>query len=369
MPFNTIEEIVEDIRQGRMVVIVDDEDRENEGDLVMAATRTRAEDINFMARFGRGLICLTLTSERCRQLRLPLMVEGDGLNGTNFTISVEAANGVTTGISAADRAQTIRAAVATEAKPEDLVQPGHIFPLKARDGGVLTRAGHTEAGCDLARLAGLEAASVIVEILNDDGSMARRPDLEAFAECHGLKIGTIADLIHYRVQNERTIERINECNLPTEFGQFRLIAFQDTIDSVLHLALTMGEISGDVPTLVRVHMQNTLCDLFASRRSDCGWPLRSALERIAQEGSGVIVLLRQKEDDQELVRRIRNYQIQDSGGSGPSYEMGDDLRTYGLGAQILSDLGVRRMRVLSAPKRVHALSGFDMEVVEYVACE
>ncbi len=370
MSFNTIEEIIDDIRQGKMVVIVDDEDRENEGDLVMAASLVRPEDINFMARYGRGLICLTLTGERCQQLRLPLMVHQDeSLDTTNFTISIEAAEGVSTGISAADRAHTVRVAVAADAKPEDLVQPGHIFPLKARAGGVLTRAGHTEAGCDLARLAGLEPAAVIVEILNDDGSMARRPDLEVFAKKLGLKIGTIADLIHYRIQNERTVERINECKLPTKFGDFRVIAFQDSIDNVLHLALTMGEIRRDTPALVRVHMQNTLCDLFFATRSDCSWPLECALRRIAQEGAGVLVVLRQKEEARELVRQIRDYQFQDSGAERAPREAKVNLRTYGIGAQILSDLGVRKMRVLSAPKRVYGLSGFDMEVVEYVPCD
>lgn len=370
MEFNSTEEIIEDIRQGKMVIIVDDEDRENEGDLVMAASQVQAQDVNFMARYGRGLICLTLTEERCRQLRLPLMVAKDvSLENTNFTVSIEAAQGVTTGISAADRARTIQVAVAPEAGPEDLVQPGHIFPLMARPGGVLTRAGHTEAGCDLARLAGLEPAAVIVEILNEDGTMARRPDLEEFAGKHNLKIGTIADLIHYRIQNEKTVERIAECNLPTAYGTFRLVAFQDAIDGALHLALTRGRIRGDVPTLVRVHMQHTLCDLFSSRRADCGWPLSNALRRIAEEGCGVMVLLRQKDEARELVRQIQDYQFQDAGMSALSRESWTDLRTYGIGAQILSDLGVRKMRVLSAPKRVHGLSGFDMEVIEYVPCE
>jgi len=366
MPFNTIEELVEDIRQGKMVVILDDEHRENEGDLVMAASLVRPEDINFMARYGRGLICLTLTGERCGQLHLPLMVQTDGIGATNFTISIEAAEGVSTGISAADRARTVQAAVAPNARPEDLSQPGHVFPLKARDGGVLTRAGHTEAGCDLARLAGLEPAAVIVEILNEDGTMARRPDLEAFADRHGLRIGTIADLIHYRVQNERSVERIAECALPTEYGRFRLIAFQDSIDNVLHLALTIGEIRPEDPVLVRVHMQNTLCDLFVSQRSDCGWSLDAALRRIARERTGVVVVLRQKDDAQDVVQRMASYQLEDSGGPAVRQGTGDDLRTYGIGAQILSDVGVRRMRVLGTPRRVHALSGFDMEVVEYV---
>ncbi|MCB1876668.1 MAG: 3,4-dihydroxy-2-butanone-4-phosphate synthase [Chromatiales bacterium] len=369
MAFNTTEEIINDIRQGKMVIIVDDEDRENEGDLLMAASAVRAEDINFMARYGRGLICLTLTEERCRQLRLPLMVNNNETpHGTNFTITIEAAEGVTTGISAADRAQTVRAAVAPGARPEDLVQPGHIFPLMARPGGVLTRAGHTEAGCDFARMAGLEAAAVIVEILNDDGSMARRPDLERFAEEHGLKIGTIADLIHYRIQNEKTVERISECRLPTAYGDFRLHAFQDSTDNALHLALTMGDIRDGTPVLTRVHVEKTLCDLFGSIRADCGWPLQKALEKVSEEGRGVVVVLRQQEEASELVRLIRDYQMQDSGAPVPA-DAGWDLRTYGIGAQILSDLGVHKMRVLSAPKKVHGLSGFDLEVVEYVSPE
>ena len=296
MPLNSIEEIIEDIRQGKMVILMDDEDRENEGDLIMAGSLVRPEDINFMARYGRGLICLTLTRERCQQLRLPLMVSNtNDKHSTNFTVSIEAAQGVTTGISAYDRALTVRAAVAPNAKADDVVQPGHIFPLMAQPGGVLTRAGHTEAGCDLTRLAGVEPAAVIVEILNEDGTMARRPDLEIFAQQHGLKMGTIADLIHYRLQNEPTVERVAECNMPTEFGDFRLIAYRDVFDREMHIALVKGDISGDDPTMVRVHLQHTLCDLFGNQRGDCGWPLRGALKRIAEEGKGVAIVLRQPE--------------------------------------------------------------------------
>jgi 3,4-dihydroxy 2-butanone 4-phosphate synthase/GTP cyclohydrolase II len=373
MPFNSpglnsIEEIIEDIRLGKMVIIVDDEDRENEGDLVMAAERVRPEDINFMARYGRGLICLTLTRERCRQLRLPLMVsETDAKHATNFTVSIEAAKGVTTGISAADRARTVQAAVAPEAKPEDLVQPGHIFPLMAQPGGVLTRAGHTEAGCDLARLAGLDPAAVIVEILNEDGTMARRPDLEAFAKQHRFKIGTIADLIRYRVAHEKTVERVVECGLPTEFGTFRLVAYQDSVDRQLQLALVKGEIRADEAILVRVHVRDSLCDLPGVRRPDCGWPLESALQRIAVEGRGVIVILRPVEDPRTLVARIQDMALGERDVRLPRREIGPDLRSYGLGAQILADLGVRKMRVLSSPKRLHGLSGFGLEVVEYVS--
>ncbi len=370
MALSTTEEIIEDIRQGKMVVLMDDEDRENEGDLIMAASMVRPEDINFMARYGRGLICLTLTKERCSQLRLPLMVSNNNeKHGTAFTLSIEAAHGVTTGISAYDRAHTVRTAVAPNAGPADIVQPGHIFPLMAQPGGVLIRAGHTEAGCDLTRLAGMEPAAVIVEILNEDGTMARRPDLEVFAEQHGLKMGTIADLIHYRLQNEPTVERVAECKMPTEFGEFRLLAYRDLIAHEVHLALVKGEVGGEEPALVRVHMQGTLCDLFGNQRSDCGWPLRGALEYIAQQGSGVAVILRQEESADDLVRHIKDYQLEDEGMSMPRQGKVTDLRTYGIGAQILLDLGVRRMRVMSSPKRMHGLPGFGLEVVEYVSHE
>ncbi len=364
--FNSIEEIIEDLRQGRMAVILDDEDRENEGDLVMPASLVRPEDINFMARYGRGLICLTLTRERCEQLRLPLMVRNnEDKNSTNFTVSIEAAEGVTTGISAADRARTVQAAVAPGARPEDLVQPGHIFPLMAQPGGVLTRAGHTEAGCDLARLAGFEPAAVIVEILNDDGSMARRDDLMAFARTHGLKIGTVADLIAYRVRNERSVEHVGACDLPTEHGRFRLHTYQDNVSGALHFALVAGVVDPDEPALVRVHLENPLADLLGATGPRCGWPLRSALDQIAAAPPGVVVVLRSADGSDEILEHMRCYQ-----GAGETCPddapTPPDLRTYGVGAQILTDLGVRRMRVLSAPKRMHALSGFGMEVVEYV---
>ena len=369
MALNTTEEIIADLKQGKMVVIMDDEDRENEGDLIMAAECVTPEAINFMARYGRGLICLTLTKEHCNQLRLPLMVTTDDeLAATNFTVSIEAAEGVTTGISAADRSTTIRAAVAKDAKPQDLVQPGHIFPLMAQPGGVLVRAGHTEAGCDLARLAGLEAASVIVEILNEDGTMARRDDLVKFAAEHNLKMGTIADLIQYRVRNETTVERISECQFPTTYGDFHLTAYQDIVDNGLHLALVMGKPSPDRPTLVRVHMQNSLCDLFDATTPECGWPLRSAMKLIGEAGEGVIVVLRNHDSPREIVQRIM--ELQTVGSAHKKFVKKDnskELRTYGVGAQILSDLGVRKMRVLSAPKSIHGLSGFDMEVTEYVA--
>lgn len=364
MGLNTAEEIIEDIRQGRMVVIMDDEDRENEGDLLMAAECATPEAVNFMAKYGRGLICLTLNREHCQQLRLPLMVSGtDESHSTNFTVSIEAAEGVTTGISAADRATTIRAAVAPDAKPDDLVQPGHIFPLMAQPGGVLVRAGHTEAGCDLARLAGYSPASVIVEILNEDGSMARRPDLEVFAHEHNLKIGTIADLISYRVQNEKTVERVNECRLPTAYGEFRLVAYEDVVDREVHLALVRGKPNGDKPTLIRVHVQNSLCDLFDTVSPACGWPLRDAMRQVAEAGEGVIVILRNHDSGRELAQRI---QEKSERRNGQPRDQRKELRTLGVGAQILSDLGIRKMRVMSAPINYHGLNGFDLEVVDFV---
>jgi 3,4-dihydroxy 2-butanone 4-phosphate synthase/GTP cyclohydrolase II len=367
MSLNTIEEIIADIQQGKMVILMDDEDRENEGDLIIAAEKVQAEDINFMARYGRGLICLTLTRERCQQLQLPLMVnDNNAPNGTNFTVSIEAARGVTTGISAADRAVTIQTAVAPDAKPSDLVQPGHIFPIMAQPGGVLRRAGHTEAGCDLARLAQLEPAAVIVEILNEDGTMARRPDLEQFAQQHQIKIGTIADLIRFCVEHEKTIKRVTNCYWPTEFGDFQLAVYQDSIDKVLHLALVKGEINQEEPVLVRVHIRNTLCDLTASVREECGWPLRQALQRIAQASTGVLLILHQLEEANTMVEKILYYCRQDQGEDLPAHPPIYDLRTHGLGAQILSDLGVRKMHVLSAPKKMHALSGFGLEVIDYI---
>jgi 3,4-dihydroxy 2-butanone 4-phosphate synthase/GTP cyclohydrolase II len=365
---NSIEEIIADLRQGKMVIIMDDEDRENEGDLLMAAAFARPEDINFMAKYGRGLICLTLTRERCQQLRLPLMVSDNNTPyTTNFTVSIEAATGVTTGISAADRALTVQAAVAKNAQPSDLVQPGHIFPLMAQAGGVLNRAGHTEAGCDLARLAGVEPAAVIVEILNDDGSMARRPDLEVFAEQHNLKIGTIADLIHYRIKHENTLERISECVYPTEFGDFRLYAYQDCNDDNVHLALVMGNVAGDEPVLVRVHARNLIDDLLFSKRSDCSLPVREALKNIAEAGRGVLVIIRQKENNKDLVELIHAYQMLDHGVKhGQDLSADSDWRITGAGSRILSDLGVRRLKVMGAQKKYIGLSGFDLEVVEHI---
>ena len=363
-PLNSIEEILADIAAGRMVVIMDDEDRENEGDLVMAAQRVRAEDINFMARFGRGLICLTLTAERCRQLRLPLMVsETHREHRTNFTLSIEAAEGVTTGISAHDRAHTVITAVKPDARPEDLRQPGHIFPVMAQPGGVLTRAGHTEAGCDLARLAGLDASAVIVEIMNDDGTMARRPDLEAFAEKHGLKVGTIADLIRYRLKQERSVERIAEQSVDTEFGPFRLLAYEDHVHRDVHLVLVRGNLDNAGSPLVRVHLVDTLADVVGVRGAGGTWTLRDAMKRIAEVGSGIIVILRDDSTPRELADSVRDFNARHTQpGAAPQV-----LRTYGIGAQILKDLGVTRMQVLSAPKQLQGISAFGLEITGYVA--
>jgi len=361
---NTTDEILEDIRQGHMVVLMDDEERENEGDLIMAASKVRPEDINFMARYGRGLICLTLTRNRCRQLRLPLMVsETDLDHRTNFTVSIEAAEGVTTGISAYDRAHTIRTAVAPDARPEDLRQPGHIFPLMAQPGGVLTRAGHTEAGCDLVRIAGLEPAAVIVEILNEDGTMARRPQLEAFAREHGLKIGTIADLIRYRLEKERSVERIAERDVRTDFGVFKLHCYEDHVNGTVHLALVRGHLPSCDAPLVRVHLKVTVRDVVGAYEDGHSWSLRSAMERVAREGTGVVVLLRPHESPLEIAEAVRAADRSAAAGHAHGAQV---LRTYGIGAQILRDLGITRMRVLSAPKQMHGLSAFGLEVTEYV---
>lgn len=363
MAFDSIEDILADLAAGKMVVIMDDEHRENEGDLLMAAEKVRPEDINFMARFGRGLICLTLTQDRCRQLRLPLMVSDTHReHRTNFTLSIEAAEGVTTGISAYDRAHTVRTAVGPDARPQDLRQPGHIFPIMAQPGGVLTRAGHTEAGCDLARLAGLEPAAVIVEIMNDDGTMARRADLERFAREHGLRIGTIADLIRHRLRNERSVERLAERDIDTEFGPFRLVAYQDHVHRDVHLALVRGDLQQDGSPLVRVHLTDTLRDVLGVKQNPSRWTLRAALERVAREGTGVVVVLRDSESPRELADAIQALAPAVASGG----ETAPVLRTYGIGAQILKDLGISRMRVLSAPKQMHGLSAFDLEVESYV---
>jgi len=366
---NTIDEILEDLRLGKMAVIMDDEDRENEGDLIMAADCVRPQDVNFMARYGRGLICLTLTRERCRQLRLPLMVsDTDSTHRTNFTLTIEAAEGVTTGISAHDRAHTIKTAVAPDARPEDLRQPGHVFPLMAQPGGVLTRAGHTEAGCDLARLAGLEPAAVIVEILNDDGGMARRDDLLKFARRHNLKIGTIADLIEYRLRTEQSVEIISESSIATQFGEFRLVCLEDHVNRAVHLALVRGKIDPKTPTLVRVHRQDTLADVIGVQDPSLHRPLRDALAVIAAEERGVVVLLRLEESARDLMHAVQSLSHTEP-EPDKCRDRQMDFRMFGIGAQILRAVGVRRMRVLGAPKHMHALSGFGLEITEYVSAD
>jgi len=366
---DTTEAIIADLREGKMVIIMDDEDRENEGDLIMAASKVRSEDINFMARYGRGLICLTLTDERCEQLRLPLMVsDTNRRRSTNFTVSIEAAEGITTGISAHDRARTIRAAVAAGARPDDLRQPGHVFPLMAQPGGVLTRAGHTEAGCDLVRLAGFEPAAAIVEILNDDGTMARRDDLLRFAHRHELKIGSIAELISYRLSKEESVEAIADLVVDTEFGPFRLVCMEDRINRAVHVALVRGKPDAKTPTLVRVHLQDTLSDVVGVQDTRLGWPLRHAMKRIAEEGCGVVVILRQEELPKDLMRAVRGLATEWD-ELVTRRDRTTELKTFGTGAQILRTLGVQRMRVLSAPKHLHAISGFGLEVVEYVSSE
>ncbi len=371
MKLNSVEEIIEDIRQGKMVVLMDDEDRENEGDLIIAADKVRPEDINFMARYARGLICLTLTRERCRQLRLPLMVESNSSPfGCNFTVSIEASTGVTTGISAADRARTIQAAVAAEAKPEDIIQPGHIFPVMANEGGVLRRAGHTEAGCDLAKLAGLTPASAICEIMNEDGSMARKDDLEKFAREHGLKIGTIMDLIHYRIANEQTIERIQQYILPTEHGDFDVYCYRDLIKEggPVHLALVKGDIRHDEPTLARVLVADTVRDLLGIANPALpSWSLHRSLARINEEGKGVVVVLASEKDSEDVLSRLATIDKMTDKDVPTPAPHGIYLNV-GTGSQILRDVGVGKMRLLSYPTR-YAISGFDLEVVEYIPCD
>lgn len=370
MKFNSTEEIIADIAAGKMVIIIDDEDRENEGDLLMAASMVKPEDINFMATHGRGLICLTLTRERCQQLNLPLMVDAVGDNyKTNFTVSIEAAEGVTTGISAYDRAHTVRTAVAPNAKPADIEQPGHIFPLMAKPGGVLTRAGHTEAGCDFARLAELEPASVIVEIMNEDGTMARRPDLEKFAKEFDLKIGTIEDLISYRMQHEPTVRRISVQPFSTDYGDFKLHTYQDAVLKQVHFALVKGDITADKAVLTRVHLENTIIDSLLGKSEAFGWPLRDAIQRIAAEEAGVVVLLRIGNDPDNLIKQLERLskKEQNVDQAGQHANMPVDRRTLGIGGQILFDVGVHKMRLLSAKQVFHGLGGFGLEIVEYVS--
>jgi 3,4-dihydroxy 2-butanone 4-phosphate synthase/GTP cyclohydrolase II len=364
--FSDIDDIIADIAAGKMVIMVDDENRENEGDLIMAAEKVRAEDVNYMATNGRGLICLTLTRERCAQLRLPLMVIAtDQRHTTNFTISIEAAEGITTGISAHDRARTIKAAVAPSARPEDLSQPGHIFPIMAQPGGVLTRAGHTEAGCDLARLAGFDPSAAIVEILNEDGTMARRPDLEKFARVHDIKIGTIVDLIRYRLEKEQNVERISQQVIATEHGEFTMVCYDDHVNRAVHVALVKGDLGATDAPLVRVHLQDTLGDVVGVQSRTLGWPLQNAIERISKEDAAVIVLLRDRESSRDFMDAVEA--LGQKADDLRERRSGDAvLRTYGIGAQILRDLGLSKIRVLSAPKHMHAISGFDLEITEYV---
>ena len=368
----SVPEIVAELRAGRIVVLIDEEDRENEGDLVMAAEHVSAEAINFMARFGRGLICLTLTRERCELLKLPLMVSQNGSpHGTNFTVSIEAAEGVTTGISAADRARTVQAAVARHARASDLVQPGHIFPLMAQPGGVLIRAGHTEAGCDLAAMAGCEPAAVICEILNDDGTMARLPDLILFAQQHSLKIGTIESLIHYRSENEKLVTRVGERKIRLAQGEFQLVMFRDAAAQSPHLAIVHRKPLADQETLVRVHEPLNVLDLLNGSAPGHSWPLDKALETMASfEGAGVVVLLNVAQDAEAVFQRFDACLAADRGDVAGLQAMRRaakmDLRTYGIGAQILRDLGVRKMRLLSNPRKMPSMSGFDLEVLGFV---
>ena len=363
MSFATVPELLEEIRNGRMVVIVDDEDRENEGDLIMAAELVKPSDINFMVTHARGLVCLSLTRERCRQLGLPPMVQSNtSQHHTNFTVSIEAAEGVTTGISAYDRAHTIRTAVRPDAKPQDLSQPGHIFPLTAQPGGVLTRTGHTEAASDLAVMAGLEPAGVLVEILNPDGSMARRPELEVFAREHDLKMGSIEELIRYRLSTEHTVERVDEREIDTEHGPFRLHTYRDRISHGLHFALLRGRPDAATPTLVRVHMQNPLADALHWRRADFGPAVGDVLKRIAAEGQGALVLLGDNASADSLLDRIRQTPAAPSSRAGALAEW----RSNGAGSQILADLGLGKLRVLGTPRRQIGLAGFGLDVVEYV---
>ena len=358
-----VEDIVADMRAGRIVILVDEEDRENEGDLVLAAEHVSADAINFMARFGRGLICLTLTRERCERLRLPPMATRNGTkHATAFTVSIEAAEGVTTGISAADRARTVQAAVAKNARAEDLVQPGHIFPLQAVDGGVLMRAGHTEAGCDLASLAGLTPAAVICEIMKDDGTMARLPDLQSFAAEHGLKIGTIADLIEHRSRNESLVEKVGARVLQTAYGEFTAHAFKDKPSQGLHLALVRGRWSADDTIPVRVHEPMSMLDALEVNRRMHSWNLDASLKHIAREGKGVVVLLNCGEDAQQLLA-----QFEGTAKASQAPERGRmDLRTYGVGAQILRECGVHRMNLMGNPRRMPSMAGYGLEIAGHI---
>ncbi len=366
VPVSPVEDIVAEMRAGRIVILVDEEDRENEGDLVLAADHVTPEAINFMARFGRGLICLTLTRERCERLQLPPMVARNGTKmGTAFTVSIEAAEGVTTGISAADRARTVQAAVAPGAQASDLVQPGHIFPLQAVDGGVLMRAGHTEAGCDLAGMAGCSPSAVICEVMKDDGTMARLPDLQLFAAEHGLKIGTIADLIEYRSRTESLVTKVGSRSLRTAFGEFTAHAFRDAPSHSVHLALVKGEWSAQDTVPVRVHEPLSVLDALEVNRSMHSWGLDTSLQYIARQGKGVAVLLNCGESAEQLLE-----QFEGKARSAQAPERGRmDLRTYGVGAQILREVGVARMQLMGQPRRLPSMAGYGLEIVGYIPKE
>jgi 3,4-dihydroxy 2-butanone 4-phosphate synthase/GTP cyclohydrolase II len=369
MPVSAIQDIIEDIRAGRMVILMDDEDRENEGDLIVAAEAITPEHITFFATHACGLVCMPITEERARRLALPLMVRDNrSQHETNFTVSIDAAALPAPGITSAGRAATVRAAVARDAGPSDIVQPGHVFPLVAKPGGVLRRAGHTEAGCDLARLAGFEPAAVIVEIVNEDGTMARRPQLEVFAARHGLRIGTIADLIAWRSLHDQTVARRHDRPVDTAYGSFRLVGYADLIDGSLHLALVRGSIDPATPVLVRVHVLDTLRDVLRTERpgGTRGWPVDDALRRIAAEGAGVLVLVSRHESPEELAERIERFPDLPAARAGAVDKGRSFWRVNGTGSQILKDLGVQRMRLLSSPTRFSAISGFNLEITEFV---
>ncbi|HWF98128.1 MAG TPA: 3,4-dihydroxy-2-butanone-4-phosphate synthase [Steroidobacteraceae bacterium] len=371
---NSVEELIADLKAGRMVIVMDDEDRENEGDLIMAAELATPEAVAFMIRQAGGIICVPMEESRLLRLDLPQMVASNSeSHRTAFTVSVDLRTGTTTGVSSGDRAATIRALADDGSEPSDFARPGHIFPLRSRRGGVLVRTGHTEAAVDLCRLAGLRPAGVICEVMNDDGTMARRPQLQAFAREHGLKIGTIADLIRYRLRNERSVERVRTQPVQTELGEFTLYAYEDRLSQDVHLALTRGDVRGQEPPLVRVHVVDPLRDLLGIRADPLAWTLRAAMERIARAGNGVIVILRDRESPDDLLESVRSVaapagdaQADAGRGSQRVRRDGEVLRTFGVGAQILKDLGVRRMRVLSAPKQIHGIAAFGLEIDSYV---